>query len=480
MARFGNSADPSLRLETTTGALGQLQYVAFPVRRTRVSPTEHIETSKRHVLLERSLEDGMITIAPLNTLAGSERFFQSKYPKLLRITFAHSEAGAVDNPFEEEGEPVLFGPDTFDVDEFLESLPPGFVKDPQYGLGLLKDNNRLVRLIEDHSECSELRIVPGSGIKVDDDVFRMGQAAWEELWSEIVRINNRGNIAASRVKDSFVNNYLADALGLEQSRPKLGRLTMSKLLTRAANGEEALTEDDQVELLSAMQAQARVATEVAPDTVVALQHDLELVNLDRLIERFEADLEKKHGEEHWQQFFASNAFALQQVFGSPVVSVVSKASVGGTKLDGSGNKIADYLVKNPLTANVALVEIKTPTTKIVKSTAYRDGVYGITSELSQAVTQVLDQAHQLKLHFANVKSDSRQYDLEAYSIGCFVIAGRLPPADQPDKTKSLELFRGNSRAVSIVTFDEVLASLRLLRDLLTDEPSATDPGAEPT
>jgi len=59
MARFGNSADPSLRLETTTGALGQLQYVAFPVRRTRVSPTEHIETSKRHVLLERSLEDGM-------------------------------------------------------------------------------------------------------------------------------------------------------------------------------------------------------------------------------------------------------------------------------------------------------------------------------------------------------------------------------------------------------------------------------------
>lgn len=167
------------------------------------------------------------------------------------------------------------------------------------------------------------------------------------------------------------------------------------------------------------------------------------------------------------------------MFGSPVVSVVSKASIGGTKLDGSGNKIADYLVKNPLTANVALVEIKTPTTKIVKSTAYRDGVYGITAELSQAVTQVLDQAHQLKLHFANVKSDSRQYDIEAYSIGCFVIAGRLPPADQPDKTKSLELFRGNSRAVSIITFDEVLANLKLLRDPLADEPSATDPGAEP-
>jgi len=62
----------------------------------------------------------------------------------------------------------------------------------------------------------------------------------------------------------------------------------------------------------------------------------------------------------------------------------------------------------------------------------------------------------------------------------FVIAGRLPPADQPDKTKSLELFRGNSRAVSIITFDEVRASLGLLRDLLSDEPSATDPSAEPS
>ncbi|MFE1646191.1 Shedu immune nuclease family protein [Microbacterium sp. P01] len=477
MARFGGNSDTRLRLEISSGGPGQLQYVAFPLRRTQVSPTEYVETTARHVLLERSASEGLVTTYPLNTLEGSERFFQPKYSKLERITFEHSSAGSVDNPFEEPGEPNLFGPETFDVDDFLESLPPGFVKDPQYGLGLLKDNNRLVRLMEDHSQCTELRIVPGAAMKVDGHVFRMGQDAWDSLWSEIVRINSRGNVAASRVKDSFVNNHLADALGLKLSRPSLGRLAMTKLMTRAANGEDTLSDEDQVELLAVMQTQARVAAEVAPDTVVALQRDLELVNLDRLIERFEVDLEKKYGEEHWQVFFEANAFALQQVFGSPVVSVVSKASVGGTKLDGTGNKIADYLVKNPLTANVALVEIKTPATKIVKSTAYRDGVFGITAELSQAVTQVLDQAHQLKLHFANVKSDSRQYDLEAYSIRCFVIAGRLPSSDQPDRTKSLELFRGNSRAVSIVTFDEVLASLKLLRDLLTEESPEPQPDA---
>ena len=60
MARFGNSSEPSLRLEEGTGSEGQLQYVAFPLRRTRVSSTEYVETTTRHILLERAVEDGLV------------------------------------------------------------------------------------------------------------------------------------------------------------------------------------------------------------------------------------------------------------------------------------------------------------------------------------------------------------------------------------------------------------------------------------
>ncbi len=475
MARFGADGDARLRLEESTGSEGQAQYVAFPLRRNRVSSTKSVEKTPRHVLVERSTSGELVYTAPLNTLEGSERFFQPKYSKIHRISFENNSVDVFDNPFEDDVELDEIDQEPFRVEEFLETLPPGFVKDPQYGLGLLKDCNRVVRLIEDHSECTELRLDDGAGARIDGTIFRIGREAWGELWSELVRINNRSNVAAGRVKDAFANNELASVLGLENSTASLGRHPVTKLLTRAASGEEPLSDEDQVELLSAVREQAGVASKTMPERVVALQRDLELVNLDRLIESFEADLERKLGEEHWQGFFASNSFALQQVFGSPVVSVVSKASVGGTKLEGSGTKIADYLVKNPLTSNVALVEIKTPATKIVKATAYRDGVFGITSELNQAVTQVLDQAHQLKIHFANIKVDSRAYDLEAYSIGCFVIAGRLPAASEPDRMKSFELFRGNSRAVSIVTFDEVLASLKLLRSLLTSEELDTSP-----
>ena len=297
-------------------------------------------------------------------------------------------------------------------------------------------------------------------------MFRIGLDTWDLIWREINRINSRGSSAAARVKDAFVNNELADSLGIPEVTPSLGRLTVSNILTKAANGVEVYSEEEQKTLMSAVKTQALSVAEAAPESVVALQRDLELVNLDRLIERFEEDLEKNRMESHWQEFFDKNIFALQQIFGSPAVHVASGASVGGTKLDGSGNKIADYLMKNLLTSNVALVEIKRPSTKIMRRTPYRNGVYGVEPELVEAITQVLDQAHQLSLQFNNLKINSRENNLEAYNIRCFLIVGRLPAQEELDKMKSFELFRGNSLNVTIVTFDEVLASIRSLRDYL--------------
>jgi hypothetical protein len=55
--------------------------------------------------------------------------------------------------------------------------------------------------------------------------------------------------------------------------------------------------------------------------------------------------------------------------------VQDQASIGGRKLSGSGEKIADFLVKNSLTNNTALFEIKTPQSKILNDKPYRAGVY---------------------------------------------------------------------------------------------------------
>lgn len=103
-------------------------------------------------------------------------------------------------------------------------------------------------------------------------------------------------------------------------------------------------------------------------------------------------------------------------------------------------------------------------------------MFGPSKELNGAVAQVLDQAYNLTRNLTNLKESSRQWDLESYAVSCFVVAGRTPPpASKPAEQKSFELYRANSRSVTIVTYDEILERLRLLREFLTPAlPSAEE------
>ena len=101
---------------------------------------------------------------------------------------------------------------------------------------------------------------------------------------------------------------------------------------------------------------------------------------------------------------------------------------------------------------------------------YRKGVYGPHKDLNNAITQALDQCYQLQSELPTLKYNSRQYDLESYNIRCIVIAGRTP-SNEEDKKKSLERFRNNLRSVTIVTYDEILESLKTLHRFLSNEDS---------
>lgn len=73
----------------------------------------------------------------------------------------------------------------------------------------------------------------------------------------------------------------------------------------------------------------------------------------------------------------------------------------------------------------------------------------------------------LTKNLTGLKESSRQWDCESYAVSGFVVAGRTPSASDPARQKSFELYRANSRSVTIVTYDEILERLRLLRDFLT-------------
>lgn len=467
MARFGveNENIGSLRVDDTEREERIRLYFVSTDREQNQLARARIE-KKEELLAEVDIEQEILKIYPICTLNHCERFLRSKFQQIHTFTLNIDVRYLPDGSSESEWS-----------NWFYEELPRGFVKDFHYGMGLRKDLNRLIKVIEENTQCDELVFVADDIVRVEGSQFIIGVTIFDEVWGEVDRIGDRGSRASSRVKDVFVHNALAEALGLKYKEYSLGRHPHSSLIAKAADGIEELSDSDQDLLVDTVTTQSSRIAERAPEKLYQLKRNIELVTLDRLIEVYEEALEQDKNESYWQVFFDKNVFALQQIFGVPMVSVHSGAHVGGHELSGSGDRITDYLFKNLLTNNVALVEIKKPTTKLLETSEYRTGLFGPSKELNGAVSQVLDQAYQLTKNFIILKDNARQWDMESYAVSCFVVAGRTPAASDPTKQKSFELYRANSRRVVIVTYDEILEQLKLLRRFLSshDPSDRSDP-----
>lgn len=169
-------------------------------------------------------------------------------------------------------------------------------------------------------------------------------------------------------------------------------------------------------------------------------------------------------EEFWQITLSENAFVISQVFSFPVVIMQDKAYLGGKGIANSGGNLLDFLLMNRLTENTALVEIKTPKTKILGS-QYR-GIYNISSEISGAVLQISNYRDSLIKNYNSLLSKSAQ-SFDAFNPTCLIIAGNLgEEVTDSTQRKSFELFRNGLKDVQVITYDELFAKIEVLIDLL--------------
>ena len=459
--------DGRLEVETYPPALVKVYFVPpeNSLLAACLDPDKAVE--HRVKLLAINRQERSLTIFPANTLGGSYKFLKPKYEKVERITL--EEPDIISWGFDEAA------PDTPEaVQEMLEDLPQTFTKDYAHGLGLAKPYRFIVEAVEALSNCTEIVISDKHKTRrvSRDKVFNIAEEDFEKLRLELNKIDQHTRNAARSVKEATAYNILAERLGLPAVTVKTGRHPYRKLLTTAAEGKEPLSEDDQNAVLHAMSHHAKDIAEKHPDKLAKLQSDIELVTLENLIKRYEEMLRQNLNEERWQTFLNENQFILNLTFGYPVIKVQDQASVGGRKFSGSGEKIADFLVKNSLTNNAAIIEIKTPQAKLLNRTPYREGVYTPSAELSGSINQVLDQKYQFEGQIAQIKNNSRIYDIESYSVHCCLIIGNMPSDE--DQLKSYELFRGNSKDVEIITFDELLKKLEQLRNFLADTETERD------
>jgi hypothetical protein len=419
----------------------------------------------RAKLLDINGQNRFLTIYPISTFGEKSDFLKPKYRQVERITIAdtHIVVPGYDEFFAPGGS-VPTTPEG--VLAMLEDMPSAFTKDYAYGLGLAKPYRFIIDAVEALSDCTEI-VISGkeeTGPASNEKLFFISNKDFELARRAMNSIDSLAQSAARAVKGTAAHNILAERLGVAKLDPKVGRHPYRKLFTTVAQGKKELSEEDQNAVIGALTNHAADIAEDQPEKLAKLRSDIELVTLEALIKRYEAMLGQTLVEDRWQDFFNENPFILNMAFGYPVIKVRDQASVGGRKLSGDGEKITDFLVKNSLTNNTAIFEIKTPQTAILNKIPFREGVYTPSSDLSGSINQALDQKYQFQSHIAQIKHNSRISDLESYAVHCCLVIGKTPEGD--DRKKSFELFRRNSKDVEIVTFDELHEKLKQLSAFL--------------
>lgn len=455
---FGASSGDRLFIERTGR---QLVTVTYQPSESKLKESRKYRAAKDHSKAKRKLlefggRDGYLCIYPLNTLPTHSDFLKPKYERIKSIRL---------EGFDFEAPSSLE-----DVYGILDELPSGFVKDFSYGLGLLKDYRFIVDAIERIPEVKHLAICKGKNTEISNDCYRLSFRDYDALRRGMNRIAARQQDDAARDKWILAHNSLLTSLAPkefpEEVRP-YRKDTIYTLISNASKKQASLSPSDQRAAIDVVEHSKREIAERDPEQLLRLRKDIELVTLEVLIARFEAMLAKDLPEARWQKIFNENPFILNLAFGYPVIKIRDQAHVGGRKLSGSGETITDFLVKNRISNNAALLEIKTPGTPLLKRKAYRENLYTPSSDLSGAVSQMLDQKNKFQKEVAALKENSRIPDLESYAVHGVLVIGTTP--QDVEQQKSFELFRGNSKDITIITFDELLTKLKLLHEFFSSE-----------
>lgn len=356
----------------------------------------------------------------------------------------------------------------------FEGLPKGFGAVYEYGLGIKPEYRGLVRAIEERSTCSIVRFVgPGGEEGVQGGVFRLALSRFEAYRQVVDRNRRRAATAVGRVIDAEARNSVAGFFGLDRVEPKYGRNPTINALTEEIATGFVMTEDDRAALVDQVRTEAPRTARESPERFGRLRQDIELVSLELLIEQFEKGMigQNARDEAYWQDFFQANPFALQQVFGAPIVEVLPQAHLRSGGVTGKGARITDFLCKNTVTRTAVVVEIKTPSAALMEPKPYRSIYAPHRENLAGAVGQLQAQVASVSRDLAGRPDrDPEIGDLDLWHTSGAVVVGRVGDLTGEQRESFLR-YREGLASTAVLGFDEVSERLRGLLQLLRNPPA---------
>ncbi|WSL16355.1 DUF4263 domain-containing protein [Streptomyces sp. NBC_01283] len=184
--------------------------------------------------------------------------------------------------------------------------------------------------------------------------------------------------------------------------------------------------------------------------------------LTNLVEIWEESRENG-SEEYWQQLFIDHPEAFCLTLEGKAYNLRSKCYVGGKSVDNTGGNVLDFLAQHG--GNVALVEIKTPKTKLLGSQRYRGNVYAPSGELAGSTVQVLEYRHSLVSNLPGLTFETP--GLRAtHPMSVIVIGNLTEECTNENQRRSFELYRSSFRDLKILTYDELFEGIRNLAESL--------------
>ncbi|WP_099866735.1 Shedu immune nuclease family protein [Pararhizobium haloflavum] len=261
-----------------------------------------------------------------------------------------------------------------------------------------------------------------------------------------------GHIQVNNFQLAQINDFLAIISNLDFNDAQKTRISLDNLNLGALNA-----------LLSSSKG-AQLIHELAesPD----LHHDIYAVAAKRkVLSDFEAKLGSGLSEPEWQSFFESNPWifghGLNYVFLDKAADALESRTTGNT-FDKPGKTVDALLRTRAEISQYVLVEIKKDQTALLRSgKPYRAGCWGVSDEVSNAVTQIQKTAFEFgrtRFREALKNGDGTDIGESTYSIEprSYLVVGNLSELiGNDDKIACFELYRRNIRAPEILTFDEL-------------------------
>ncbi|QQR64773.1 DUF4263 domain-containing protein [Candidatus Kaiserbacteria bacterium] len=340
----------------------------------------------------------------------------------------------------------------------------GVKKAKNRGYGFTKDTSALIYFLEqDYPTINQIWITKDgeSEYQKQKGILILNKDDFYNLYLSIKPENDRH----SKERNNLAKDFLASTLPklFDKSKYEYVKGELHSLLQKIKTHNGKLSDSDLKSLSSAIE---EGLFDVSQRVLIDTKKGIDKIYIETVLEEFDKlsgqTGETKTLEKKWQDFFKKHSWIFSFVFAHPVVFLQKEMYVGGMKMSGKGATYADFVYKNKLTKNTAVVEIKTHASILMSASPYRKGadIYSIQSGLSGAIVQVSDQKDKILKNYSHLGVS------EPFNPKCIVIAGsttEFKGKGAKRKIASFELFRSSLSGVEIVTFDEIKEKILLLK-----------------